>query len=441
MNPFVRSIVKHAPVYFSASIFGGVIGMVMTKYYTHVFTPERFGVLTLYLMFYQYLQTLVAFTVDQAAQRVYYDFGGEARPDFFGTVLLFMAGSSLGWLGLSYFLRDFFVGQFGGDTALYYVTVLAAILFVFVNFLNRVCYNEFLSRTVFRQKAIQAVAGHAASVAFIAGAGLGILGRQLGELVSLALNLFFYARTLRRMAVLRIRLVMKRAILARLAFFSKPVFLTCLLTATFTWLDGILLNHYHGSAAVGIFALGFMIGKVLSVAIESASLALYPSLMKNLADDYAGNIVSLRRMDRQFCLALVGVGAASVVFRDLIIRLVSNSSYAGAAAVIPFIVFAYVMGGAYKISAQLLTYHDVVWVFPWLTVAAYGGATALKFILIPRHHELGAAYTFFCGPFFYSLGIHLFACRYFHRPREVLASYGAVFAGVTLLYARLIGAW
>ena len=62
-NPFLISILKHSPKYLGASVFSGVVALVMTKYYTHVFDPATYGVLALYITLFTYMQNVIGYPI------------------------------------------------------------------------------------------------------------------------------------------------------------------------------------------------------------------------------------------------------------------------------------------------------------------------------------------------------------------------------------------
>lgn len=435
-NPFVVSIAKHSPKYLGAAAFSGIVGLVMTKYYTHAFSPADYGVLALYISLFQYMQNFMAFSFDTSAQRVYFDYDREEQPEMLGTALLFMAGCSAIWCVVSVFAEPYVVNFMGGSAAIFWCTVALTIVYMFTNFLIRLAYNEHRSTLVARQGVLQTVLNHSFSVFFIAVAKLGVLGYQLGSFVSYGITGLFYRQSLARGDDLRVRWKFRTDILKRLGYFALPAFLTSAISISLSYLDRIFLQYFHGATAVGIYALGYTLGQGLSLAIDAVSNSIFPSLMRELESNYEQNIHKLKRFDIFFCGGLLLVGIAVYVLRYPIVALFSNANYRNSAEVLPIIVFTFVLGGWYKTVSGVLSYHSIVRFYPALTVVSFASTAALNWLLIPRYYGVGAAYAMFIGVFIYSSSIHVIARKYYFRLSRVVIAYTGVFVAVTLMAAR-----
>lgn len=435
-NPFIISSLKHSPKYLGASLFSGFVALVMTKYYTAVFAPAAYGVMALYIALFQYMQNFIAFSVDAAAQRVYFDYEGAERPVFLGTALTFMTGSAVFWVLVAAALAPLVIRFAGGNGWLFAVTIALTIVYMYTNFLVRIAYNEHRSGLVARQGVLQTVLNHSTSVFFIAVTQLGVLGYQLGSAVSYAITGLLYRFNLHRAGLLEVRPAFRKDIMRRLFHFSVPAFFTAVVACSLTYVDRVFLQYFHGSAEVGIYSVGYTLGQGMALAIEAVSLAVFPSLMRELESDYEVNIGKLRHFDLWFCAGVLTLAGAIFLARYPIIALFSNARYALAAEVLPFVVMTFVLGGFYKTVSGVLSYHSIVRFYPALTVFSFTVTALLDYLLVPRFHEIGAAYATFVGVFVYSLVIQLIGSRYFHRRSYVLMSYGAILVLVSLWWVN-----
>lgn len=433
-NPFFVSIIKHSPKYFGASLISALAGVLMTKYYTAVFSPVEFGILSLYLTLFQYMQNLIGFSVDASYQRVYFDYNGKDRVDLLSTVFVFISGSVLFWGVVAVMFKDIVVSSFGGSSVIYSATFLMAVFFLYVNVLSRIGYNEHLSTMVFRQGTIQTFINHFCSFIFISYLKLGILGRQIGQMLAYGVNAAAYLFALKKIGKLDIGWRFRTDIFRRILFFAIPAFSTTVLAASLSYLDRIFLNYYHGAKEVGIFSLAYTIGQAISLIVEAISMALIPTLMKELAEDYDANINKLKHFDKIFCGTLIFMGIVLILFSNIIIQVLANQNYQHAAKVFPFIVVAFILGGFYKTVSAVLSFHSIVRFYPWLTILSFGINAMLNYLLIPRFHEIGAAYSFSIGVLIYSMIMHLIAREYFYNPYKVLISYCLMFIMITGLF-------
>lgn len=433
-NPFIMSILKHSPKYLSGSVINAVVSMLMMKYYTAAFSPAEFGVLSLYVVLFQFLQNLIAFSFDGSSQRVYFDAKGDDRREFFGTMLFFMVSSSIFWCIVAFAFQTPLIKVFGGDQWIYWSTFFLSIVYVFFNFLNRIAYNEHLSTLVFRQGLVQTFLNHFLSFIMIQFGKMGILSRQIAQLAAYGINSLFYGFGLKKSGLLEIKWKFSIPLFQKVLHFALPSFITTLLISSLGYLDRFFLNHFFGAKEVGIYSFGFTIGQMVSMVIEAVSLAVFPSMMKLLEKDYKSNLGKLKRFDALFCVGLVFFGILVYFFKDIIVQIFSNNNYSQSGYVIPFIVFAAIMGGFYKNVSNVLTFHKKVWFYPALSVFSFGISGLLNYILIPRFHEIGAAYSNFLGMFIYSLIIQLIGSKYYIRKWLIIIIYSVVFIGIFGLF-------
>ncbi|EIW16022.1 MULTISPECIES: oligosaccharide flippase family protein [Pelosinus] len=437
-NPFIISILKHAPKYLGSSLITAVVGVLMNKYYTYVFNPAEFGILALYLALGQYIQKLLVFTMDSSSQRVYFEYRGIERSVFLGTILIFMICSTLLWCGIAFILQDMIVSYLGGDPILYWITFGLSITTVYVNFINRISYNENLSGIVFRQGIVQSVVNHFGSYILISFAQMGMVGRQTGQLIACVINTYFYTIHLLKRDCLNIVWTFRVDIFKRLRYFAQPSFLNAIMVATFSYVDRVFLQYFHGSQEVGIYALGFIIGQGVSLIVEAVSMSLFPSIIRELEQDYKTNIRRLKKVDVLFCSSLLILSILIFSFRDSIVLLLSNKGYQAASNVLPFIVAAYVMGGFYKTASNVLSFHSAVWIFPILSSISFGVTALLNYLLIPLYHGIGAAYAFFIGVFFYSFFIQIFASKYLYKKIWIILVYISIFVIIGILFLYFV---
>jgi len=433
-NPFVRSVLTHAPKYLSASVISSIVGMLMTKYYTSVFDPAQFGILSLYVLLFQYMQNLVAFTVDSSSQRVYFDYQDQDRKQFLGTVSIFMIVCSCFWITIALIFKDLFISHFGGNNLIFITTIISTVLYIFVNFFNRICYNEYESKLVFSQNILQSFLYHFISFISISIFSLGVLGRQIGQACSLAVNAVVYYKKLRKLGHLIVEYKVRIDILKRVFYFSFPTFCTIVLLTSFSYLDRVLLKVFHGNTEVGLYSLGYTIGQAMGFVVEAVSLAVIPSLMKGLKE----GIKNLKKFDSVFCSCLFLLSIIIFLLRDFIILILSNKGYLQAAKIMPFIVFTYTMNGFYKNVSSLLSYHNIVWIFPVLSACSFGTAAICNYRLIPNFHEIGAAYSTFIGMFIYSFAIHVIGSKYYFSLYYIIPIYVGIFIMVTSLFYSFI---
>ncbi len=134
MNMY-KTVLSHAPKYFTGSAVSGIIGLLMVKYYTAVFTPQQFGILALYLVMFQYVMTFVSLNLDSGGVRLYFDYRETKRDEYLSTIFWFISFISL----VVFLFGLIFMGSISnwiekGSQTIYLITLIAGIFGAYVGF-------------------------------------------------------------------------------------------------------------------------------------------------------------------------------------------------------------------------------------------------------------------------------------------------------------------
>jgi len=438
---FLQNVINHAPRYLGGSLIGAGVGLLMTKYYTSVFTPAEFGILSLYAVMFQYIMLIASLNMAGGAMRLYFDYRENKKDEYLSTVSWFTIITSIITFVLGLILMPFIVPLISAHTEfLYVVTLIMGILAVFVGFFTSILYNEKLSKSVFKNNIIQTVFNHLVSVVCIAIFPLGILGRQMGQSAGYLANLLSLIRELCKKNLFRLKRAFNLLMFKETFFLSLPGFITSLLSIAFIYLDRIFLKHFYGNREVGIYSLGFFLGQGLSMVYEAISLSLFPKAMEDLKEDYNNSIVKLEKFAYQYYFGLIFITLILALSSKWLVMLFSTKEYIGAAKVMPLIMIGFMMGGFYKIPSLVLGYHKIVWFYPFLSLFSFGAGGLLNYLLIPKYGMIGAAFATFVGIFIYSSVVQGMAMRFDTKKYNLLITvlYIAIFAIVTFSLYKLI---
>jgi O-antigen/teichoic acid export membrane protein len=409
-------ILKHAPKYFSASIISAGVGMLMTKYYTHVFTPSQYGILSLYLVMFNYIKTFVSLNMDSGATRLYFDYREEKRDEYLSTIFWFITAMSCAVSIIAMLIMPFVVNWIAKNTYLeYIVTLIAGIGAVYASFLVRILYCEHKSSAVFRFTVLQTIVNHGVSFLLISLAHLGILGRMTGQGLSYYVNGFTLLKEFTKENLFKLKLKFNKIMAKETFLLVLPGIISSFQNIIFIYLDRIFIKHYDGNKAVGVYTLGYMLGQGLSLVYEAISQAMFPKVFTDMNNNYEEALMELENFSYKYYLALIFITIAISLASPLIVKIFSNKNYSEASTVMPFVMAGFMMGGFYKIPSLVLSFHKIVWFYPFLSPISFGVNALLNWYLIPRYGIVGAGFASFVGLYIYSTVLQLFAFRYVSR--------------------------
>ncbi len=218
----------------------------------------------------------------------------------------------------------------------------------------------------------------------VVGWRMGVLGFQYATLLALWCTIAPLAWWFLRDAAPRF----DAGMFARMMKFALPLGLSGLAMFVINFGDQFILNHYRSPAEVGVYALGYKIGMLVSVSYGSFhafwSAQVFDIVKRPDAKHLFGRLLTY------VLLGLAAVSLGLILFSDAGLHLLQKD-YRGAAPLIPLIVGAYLVRSVGEfvrclfLAAGKPGYEAMInWTGAAICVAAY-------FLLIPRFGMWGAA--------------------------------------------------
>lgn len=406
-NRLIYVVKEHAPRYFSASLLTALLGLVVNKYFTVIFSIEKYGELSIYLTVILYLQGWMALGVESAWQRCYFDYL-DNKGVFLGTVVTFCAA----FTGISSFvivvIGDMVIDKIGGNECLLYLSVAIAAVGVYLKFINFLCINENISSLLQKQTMLQAIVSNGAAVGFIL-LGCGVWGILVAKLIAVVVNAYCFTKKLFIDQMFRLRLGIDWQVYRAVKPFAISFFLTAFITTSLSYLDRVLLVQYHGVTSVGLFSLGIYIGQGLNLITDAVISSVIPSFFRGLNNNYLSGIQQVKRFDCWWHIFLFMVFVLILFFKNEIVVLFSSCEYSAASVTLPMICLGYIAGAGYKVVINVLNYHKMVRLYPFIAGIAYVISAVINIQLVPYLAETGAAIAFFVGNLVYSFCLFFIA--------------------------------
>lgn len=413
---FFQIVFTHGSKYLGASVIASGTALLMTKYYTYIFSPSEFGILAMYLVMFKYVTTISGLTLDSSATRFYFDYRETRRDEYLSTIFWFITALALLVLVVGIVFMDFISSWIAPNSqTIYIVTLLTGIGAVYVSFLIRILYNEQKSSSVLKHTIFQTFINHFSSFVFISIFNLGIFGRMSGQGLGYFLNTFTLIKEFSSLNLFRLKVTFNKAMASETFMLALPTIIASVQTVVFVYLDRVFIKHYIGDSAVGIYTLGYLLGQGLSMVYEAISQAVLPKVYNDMNENYDKARDELEHFSYKYYIGLVILTAAISFLSPWIVALFSNESYSDASSVMPYVMAGFMMGGFYKIPSLVLGYHKVVWFYPFLAFFSFGINALLNWWLIPIYGIVGAGFASFLGFFINSLVISFISMRYFSR--------------------------
>ena len=388
----IKKLLRHTSVYGLGNILNKAVGFLLIPFYTHYLTTADYGTLELLDLSAALVGLLLNMWMNASLVRYYYDYDDQPnRNDVVSTALLATTViaalvSALGML----LARDISALVLKSPAFYKYIWLISGTLFL--TCINSVSWSYLRARQrsglIVVANAISLALSLALNIYFIAGLKTGLIGILYSGIIS---NLVVTA-ALTVMTVKEVGVSFDWHKLKALAAFGTPLILTSFSAFELNFADRFFLQHFSTISVVGIYALGYKFGYMLSFLVVQPFMMIWGARMYEVAKTKdAGEALS--RIFTYFTLVLVSVGLfMSLVIKD-VISVVADQRFHDAYKVVPVVALAYVFYGmSYYFQTGIYVQKKTLYLGLMGLICA-GSNIGLNFWLIPRYAALGAAWA------------------------------------------------
>ena len=219
--------------------------------------------------------------------------------------------------------------------------------------------------------------------------GMGAFGYVLGTFIGSALLAVPYAVLAMRMSILRLRWSVTRAAL----IYSLPLVPHAVAGWVLELSDRALLQRFVPLTELGLYALGYQLASLLTMAATAINFAWTPYMYGVVRDRPDTARIELGRMTTYYVALLCALGLGVALLGGDILRVMTEPPFHGAYRVVPLVVLGLLFNGLYLVPANLLFLKSRTGLIPLVTIAAGAVNVALLLWLAPRFGILAGAWA------------------------------------------------
>jgi O-antigen/teichoic acid export membrane protein len=388
----IRKLLKHASIYGAGNVLGKVVGFFMIPFYTHYLTPADYGSLELLDLSLTLATLVLTMWLNASVVRQYNDFTeSKDRNQAVGTVLIFA------------FFIGLIVAAFGIQFShplsslilrtpdLHSYVSIEALAFL-VSSVNVVCLSYLRARQrsslVVTTGLINLFLSLLFNIYFVAVRHSGVIGVLYSGLISSAVVTIPLAIQTIRQVNLSFSYSKLRGIVA----FGAPLIITSVATFTVNFSDRFFLRHFATISTVGVYALGYKFGFMLSLLVVQPFDMIWQARLYEIAkQEKSGEMFS--RLFEYYCFLLVTVALALAICIKELLSVIAPGDFRTAYRVVPIVALAYVFQGTNRfVLAGAYIAKRTASLGPAGVLSA-GANIGLNLLLIPHYGMVGAAWA------------------------------------------------
>jgi len=429
----IKKLLQHSSVYSLGNILNKAVGFLLIPFYTHYLTTADYGTLELLDLSVTLVGLLLNMWMNASLVRHYYEYeDSRNRNEVVGTAMI-ATGTAAALFSTAGFLYARGISVLVLKSPDFYLFIRVIAFNLFFTCLNSVSFSYLRAR----QKSSLIVTMNSASLAmslglniyFLAVLKTGVIGVLYSGLIANGLVTTALTASTIRQAGLRFGWTKLKA----LAAFGLPLILTSFSAFELNFADRFFLQHYSNVSTVGIYALGYKFGYMLSFLLIQPFMMIWGARMYEVAKRQDAGVVFSRIVGYFTLLLSAAALAMSLVIKDVIAQ-VASSQFHEAYKVVPAVALAYVFYGiSYYFQTGIYISKKTTYLGLMGAICASANI-GLNFWLIPRYAAMGAAWAtalsfFLMAVLAYAFSQHVYRVPYslFRIALPVLAA-AAVYA-------------
>ena len=433
----IKSLGKESLIYGTGHVLARLVTFFLLPIYTHVFTPEEYGIISLAYAFIGIALMVYRYGMDTALMKYTVQLNDIEKTTHISTIYLLQLISSVIFSGLLFLFSDEVSEIILGVVKPEWIKILAGILFL-DNLWN---HHVLLLRA--ENKPVLYIFFNIGNVMltmifniiFVIKLGLGIKGVLISNLMASG----FIFITSMPIVVKRIKpLQIRSEVVKNILRFALPFLPAGIFTMIMELSNRYMLEWFKGTYAVGLFSAGYKLGIFGLIIVMGFNMGWTPYFLRRIKEKDAkldfSSIASLFLGFLGFVIVVISLWSSEIIRFNLGPYHLIGSNYWEAEKIIPVVLIGYFFFGTYVIQLPGIYSKKIT---SWVPIFRAIGASTnifLNIFLIPKYGIVGSAFATAIAFLLMSLSVYIKLYKiYYIRYNWLALCYPLFFIGLTFL--------
>ncbi len=389
----IRRIFRQSSIYLAGDVIRRALGFLMIPLYTRYLAPADYGIIELVELFVTIAGICFGLSVvGDSMVRIYHEYNDDRDRRTVVSSAIFIVAALAGGVAMLVMILAEPISLLVFSTAKYAWLLRSAFLALLFSSVTEIAllYQQVRQRAIFFVTfyVAQLLAGAGLNVYFIAYAGRGVWGFVLSKLVVTGISVAVLLWVVLRETGRRFHWGSAR----RMVRFGGPLMLSSVSMFIIHFSDRFFLNHFASLADVGIYALAYKLGFLVTYLVGQPfgsvwNVSLFAHVEEHRWKEKFARIFS----SLAFFLLFAATGIA--VFADGMLALSVSRAYLAAAVLVPVIALGYAFRETGDFFRGMLFINKRVLLFGRITICCAVLNLGLDWMLIKQYGSAGAAWA------------------------------------------------
>ena len=382
-------MLKYAGIYTISNLLNAAVPFLLLPVLTNYLTPAEYGIVAMFQVLMNGLLPFTGFSLDGAISRQYFD---REKTDFSGYVTnsLYVLLVSTAIVAVLFIASGEIVERYSDFPKEWLWSI---VLFAFSQKLAEVLLsiwrvqNKAIRFGVFR--ILRTGLDMGLSIYFVIVLKRSWEGRIEGQVVAVSFFAIMALYYLYREGYVK-KGISKEYIMSVLSF-GVPLIPHVLGAIIITYSDRLFITNMVGLSEMGLYAVGYQIGMVISLFQNSFNQAWQPWLFAKIKKDEESEKRTIVKYTYLFSIVILFMAFCLSVIAPYLIKYMTGAEYQGATPFIVWIAFGFAFNGIYKMFVNYLFYFRKTVLIGIITFSTAILNLVLNYFLILKNGSIGSA--------------------------------------------------
>ena len=392
----VKILGKESLIYGTGHVLARLITFLLLPIYTHVFTPEEYGVISLAYAFIGFSLMFYRYGMDTALMKYSVQLNNNEKTIHISSIYILQLFSSIIFSGILYLVRDYVSEPILGVAKPEWVVILSGILILDNLWNHHVLLlradNKPVLYILFNLSNV--VLTMIFNIIFVINWGLGIEGVLIANLiVSGIIFIVSLPIIIKKIKLFQIKSnVMKDIVKFGLPFLPAGIF-----TMIMELSNRYILDWLEGTYAVGLFSAGYKLGIFGLIIVMGFNMGWTPYFLKRIKEKDAeiefSYIASLFLGLLGFVVIVISLWVPEIIRLNIGSIYLIGENFWGAEKIVAIVLIGYFFFGTYVIQLPGVYAKEITnWIPIFRGIGAFTNIS-LNIILIPKYGVIGSAWA------------------------------------------------
>ena len=406
----IKNLGKESLIYGTGHVLARLITFLLLPIYTHVFSPEEYGVISLAYAFMGFSLMLYRYGMDTALMKYSVQLNGNDKTAHISSIYVLQLFSSIIFSAILYFVKDYVSEPVLGIKNPDWIIIISGIL-ILDNLWN---HHVLLLRSENKPALYilfnlgNVILTMMFNIIFVIKWELGIEGVLLSNLMVSGI-IFILSLPI---IIKRINLsLIKSNILKDIIKFGLPFLPAGVFTMIMELSNRYILDWLEGTHAVGLFSAGYKLGIFGLIVVMGFNMGWTPYFLKRIKEENAkiefSYIASLFLGLLGFVVIIISIWVPEIMRLNIGSNYLIGENFWEAEKVVAIVLIGYFFFGTYVIQLPGVYANELT---SWIPMFRGIGAVTnifLNIILIPKYGVIGSAWATVVAFLFMSLSVFI----------------------------------